>query len=330
MRADQDLASTPRWKGRPGRMEVWYATLTDPATGTGLWVHHETVAPTPERGGEAHGHGWVAVFPTDAPPVCGRFGPEPISPAAPTGSWFESASTRAGRGEWSGTAEGISWTLRWEDPSPPLWTFPRVAWERELLPAAQVVTAPRARFAGRVDAGPVFHDIADARGAVAHIYGHGSAERWGWLHADLGAGDMVEVVTAVSRRPGLNRLPPLAFLQFRLGGRDWPRGPRPSLRVRSHLGLPEWRLEGQIGARRVRMRVSQPPDRCVALLYTDPDGATAVCTNTERADLEIELARRRGRGWEVERSWQLDGTAHAEVGLRGDLAPEPDERRIPS
>jgi len=45
-----------RWDGRPGRLEVWYATATDAASGTGLWVHHEVVAPT--GGGHAYGHGW--------------------------------------------------------------------------------------------------------------------------------------------------------------------------------------------------------------------------------------------------------------------------------
>lgn len=323
MRTDRDLASAPRWSGAPGRMEVWYATLTDPGTGSGIWIHHEVVAPTRERGGEPFGHGWVAVFPADGPPTCGRFGPEPLAPKG--GAWFEGAGTLARWGEWKGSAEGISWDLRWDDATPPMWTFPKLAWQRELLPAAQVVPAPVARFSGEVEADGSSLHLDGATGGVAHIYGHGSAARWGWIHADLGGGDLLEVVTAVSRRGGLNRLPPLAFIRFRTGDRDWPRGP--SIRVRTHLALPDWWLEGRIGSRRVRIAVSQPADRCVALLYTDPDGATAVCTNTERADLEVEVSRRQGGRWVVERSWDVRGTAHAEVGLRGEHAPEPDERR---
>ena len=55
-----------RWRGQPGRLEVWYSTLTDPTTGTGFWLHTELVAPT---SGAAFLHGWAAAFPVDGPPV---------------------------------------------------------------------------------------------------------------------------------------------------------------------------------------------------------------------------------------------------------------------
>lgn len=42
-------AAFPRWRDKPGRLEVWYATLSDPLTRAGLWIHCETVAPLPGR-----------------------------------------------------------------------------------------------------------------------------------------------------------------------------------------------------------------------------------------------------------------------------------------
>lgn len=147
---------------------------------------------------------------------------------------------------------------------------------------------------------------------MAHIYGHGNAKRWGWIHADLGDGDVLEVVTAVSHKPGLRRLAPLAFVRFRIDGKDWPASPLPSLRMRTTLGVRHWQLEGRIGGREALIRVDQPPERCVSLGYTDPDGAKAVCTNTEQADIHIELGGRH---------WSVLGTGHAEVGLRGTAAP---------
>ena len=112
----------------------------------------------------------------------------------------------------------------------------------------------------------------------------------------------------------------MAFIRLRIDGKDWPASPLPSLRMRTTLGLQHWQLEGRIGGRNVLIRVDQPPDRCVSLEYTDPDGGTAVCTNTEQADIHIEID---------DRHWSVLGTGHAEVGLRGDQAPAINER-IPS
>lgn len=315
---DEELrtAAAPRWRGQAGRLEVWYATLSDPVTRAGLWVHYETVAPT---SGAAYGHGWVTWFPADGPPRTERFGPEPVEPAdGPV--WFRAADTRIALEELAGQAGSLSWDLRWKDTGTPLWTFPRAAWERELLPGAQVVLAPTADFSGSVSVGESLHRLDGWRGGVAHIYGRGNAKRWGWIHADLGSGDVLEVVTAVSHSPGLRRLAPMAFVRFRLDGRDWPAGGLPSLRMRTTLGLRHWQLEGHIGRRDVLIRVDQPEKRCVSLGYTDPDGATAVCTNTEQADIHVEVGDRR---------WSVLGSGHAEVGLRGAAAP-PVTEGIPS
>jgi hypothetical protein len=75
--AEGDRHLAPRWDGTPGRTEVWYTTMTDPATGTGLWLHHELVAPA--DGSAAYTHGWVARFPAggESPVEHARFGPEP-------------------------------------------------------------------------------------------------------------------------------------------------------------------------------------------------------------------------------------------------------------
>jgi hypothetical protein len=310
-------AAAPRWRGKAGRLEVWYATLSDPVTHAGLWVHCETVAPV---FGEPYAHGWVTWFPADGPPLTERFGPEPVQPAAGdagSGPWFDAAGARVAPEELTGRAGILTWLLSWKDAGAPLWTFPRVAWERQLLPGAQVVLAPTADFAGSLSVGDTTHRLDGWRGNVAHIYGHGNAKRWGWIHADLGDGDVLEAVTAVSHKPGLRRLPPLAFVRFRIDGKDWPAGNLPSLRMRTTLGLRHWQLEGRIDGRKVLIRVDQPAERCVSLGYSDPDGGAAVCTNTEQADIHIEID---------DRHWSVLGTGHAEVGLRGAQAPVINER----
>jgi hypothetical protein len=308
------LAARPRWNGQPGRVEVWYATLTDPNTGTGVWLHAELVAPL-DATRPPYRHGWIAVFPPKGEPTYMRFGPQDGGPSDGA-TWFESDACTVSLGDIVGRTHGASWTLRWIEVSPPLFTFPRVAWRRNLLPAAQVVVAPSATFDGEVEINGQKLLLTSAPGALAHIYGHGNAERWSWLHADLGGGDVCELVAAVSRRPGLRRLPPLAFAQLRVGGELWPRSPAAPLLSHTELGLPRWRSQVRARDRRLTVDVTLLPERCVALRYEDPDGATATCTNSERADAVIVLEQKVGGRWRQEQRWELDGTAHAEVGAR--------------
>ncbi len=305
-------AAAPRWRGQAGRAEVWYTTLSDSVTRAGLWVHYEMVAP---KQGLPYGHGWATWFPADGPPRTERFGPQAVESAGP--AWFQVADARIASEQLTGRAGALAWDLRWKHAGAPLWTFPRVAWERELLPGAQVVLAPTATFTGSVTLRGTPHRVDGWRGGVAHIYGRGNAKRWGWIHADLGDGDVLEVVTAVSHTPGLSRLPPIAFIRFRIDGKDWPASGLPSLRMRTRLGLRHWQLEGRIGGRGLLIRVDMPENLCVSLKYIDPDGATAVCTNTEQADIHVEVGDRR---------WAVLGTGHAEVGLRGAAAPTVNER----
>ena len=286
----RDLLAS-RWRGQPHRLEVWYATITDGATGTGVWFHHELVAPA--DGSPAFTHGWIARFPTDGAPSYERYGPD--------------AAT---------VTHEERWGLTWGDGTAPLYTFPRWAWEREVLPGAQIVPVPSASVEGTVDVNGERLELRDARGNLARIYGHGNAARWGWLHADLGDGDVLEIVAGVPHRRGLTWLPPVPMVQLRAGGRDWPRDPMASAPLfRARLGLPHWRVRGMVGRRRLRVEVDIPAARAVAVAYADPDGAPATCTNSERADAEIVLERW-SRGWETERSWSLRGTAHAEIGDR--------------
>jgi hypothetical protein len=297
--------------------------VTDPGTGTGLWLHHELVAPS--DGSDAYAHGWVARFPADGegPVEHARFGPQPWKPApAPHQDGFTSDGLEAGPGRLRGKAGEFSWDIAEQPDGEPLYTFPRWSWRRPLLPAAQIVPAPRAAYTGTFsyDGGEL--ELKSAPGATARIYGHGNARRWAWLHADLGGGDVLEVVAAVSMRPGLRRLPPLVFLRLRRNGRTWPRRVERSAvgwagagRFRADIGLPVWSVTGRSGLRRIRVHVTQPEERTLALDYKDPDGSPAVCRNSETADARILLERWWG-GWRTEAEWSLDGTAHAEVGDR--------------
>jgi hypothetical protein len=302
----------PRLTGAKGRLEVWYASATDTATGMGLWLHYELVAPTDDR--EPYAHGWIATFPVDGPPAVVRFGPEAVSDAAPewmTGSTFSIGPTRM-----TGTADGTTWDLAWEAGEKPLWTMSRATWRREILPSSHVVLAPKATIRGSLTIDGMSYDI-DAIGNLSHIYGHGNAQRWGWLHADLDEDTTLEIIAAVGRRPAMRKIPPLSFVQLRRAGKDWPSNPLTSAPLfRAKLGRAEWSVRGVVGTHRLSVTVAQPAERCVDLGYTDPDGASATCSNTEIADVDVRLEKRTGRSWIVVQEWRLDKRAHAERGYR--------------
>jgi hypothetical protein len=319
-RDDPGVFLAPRWRGEPGRTEVWYTTVTDPDTGSGLWLHHELTAPA--DGSAPHAHGWAAVFPKDGPVRHARFGPGPWAPGQ---SGFDADGVAVRPGRLTGSAEdgALRWDLTERPADEPLFTFPRWSWRRPLLPAAQMLPAARASYDGTFTHDGTTLTLTAAPGASARIYGHGNARRWAWLHADLGGGDVLEIVAAVSMRPGLRRLPPLVFLRLRRDGRSWPRraertavGWAGAGRFRADIALPTWTVTGRSGLRRIRVEVTQPADRTLTLDYTDPDGWHATCRNSERADARVLLERWWSGGWHTEAEWTLDGTAHAEVGTQ--------------
>ncbi|MFF3941020.1 hypothetical protein [Streptomyces phaeofaciens] len=319
-REDATALLAPRWRGDAGRTEVWYTTVTDPVTGSGVWLHHELVAPA--DGSPPYAHGWAALFPAEGPVRHARFGPAPWA-AQDVG--FEADGVGVAPGRLTGSAQdgAIRWSLTERPTDAPLFTFPRWSWRHPLLPASHVLPAARALYDGTVTHDGTTLTLTSAPGASARIYGLGNARRWAWLHADLGGGDVLEIVAAVSMRPGLDRLPPMVFLRLRRGGRTWPRRAERTAvgragwgRFRARVDLPTWTVTGRCGSRRIRVEVTQDPQRTLTLDYADPDGSPAVCRNSERADAHVLLERRRAGGWHTEAEWDVRGTAHAEVGTR--------------
>ena len=108
--SDQLLAS--RWKGQPHRLEVWYATITDGATGTGAWLHHELVAPSDGRAPFVHG--WKSLFPVDGPPTSIT----PATGAEGTGTTWAPGSTSRSHAQRGKVNSGAPPSPHFRSPSP--------------------------------------------------------------------------------------------------------------------------------------------------------------------------------------------------------------------
>ncbi len=315
-----------RWRHQRGRLEVWYATISDPDTGIGLWIHNELVSPT-VASESPYIHGWVVFFRKGMDAVLERFGPIQIGSGLITATDGQQDSIPVMGGMvitsdgLEGKLERLGWNLTLKDgkSAKTLFTFPSWAWSKEILPGAQVVPVASTVVSGTIHLdGKPFELSGATRGNIAHIYSHSNSKRWGWLHAELGGGDVLEVVSATPTRPGLSSLPPFTLLQLRLGGIDWPKDPMAAAPMfRTSLGLPTWSVKGTLGRWRIRAEITIPEKESIAVPYKDPDGSSATCTNCELSDALVLLERRTSFfSWEPYHQWMLQGTAHAEIGAR--------------
>jgi hypothetical protein len=108
-----------RWRGQAGHHEVYYLTLTDPASGVGVWIRYTMLAPDGGRREAATVSLWLAAM--DPRPgrtrllACKRT--VPIAALESRAKRFEIRIGEATFGEngMTGNLEDVGWDLRWRD-----------------------------------------------------------------------------------------------------------------------------------------------------------------------------------------------------------------------
>lgn len=305
--------NAPRWDGTPGFYEVWYVTLTDPASGTGVWIRATLLAPV---AGAATASLWFLAMPPDGPPVARKvtvpageldLDGEPLRFTVPAGRFGE-RGTR-------GTIEDVAWELRWAGEGGayrhvhPLLEGARIAKTVLTLPHADLAISGRVRLRDSELA------VADARGGQAHLWGTKHASRWAWLHCNdfPGApGDFVDGVTVWVPRFG-REVGPSTPVVGRFGGQDLlSTAPHRVLANASRPTLTSWTFTAGAGRRRLVADVTAPRDRLAGVTYEDPDGEKAYCYNTEIADLRVQVYE----GGELALTHSAPGRAHFEYAQR--------------
>jgi hypothetical protein len=318
-----------QWDGGPGHYEVYYLTLTDPATGVGVWIRYTMVAPLAETQTPATAALWLlAMDPRNGGETLARKATLPVAElraeADPFRLWIGDASlSEQGM---AGAIDDVAWDLRWE-PCPRAYEHVDGLLRRSGL-AKTVLVLPQAdlRIRGTVRLPHGELALDGARGGQAHLWGSKHASSWAWVHCNdftTPEGEPVSdaFVDAVSVLvPRLRReVGPSTPVLGRVEGRDFQStSPLRVLANESTFTLTGWRFEAVDVGRRLVGEVDATREQMVGVTYHDPDGELAYCYNSETASMRLHLFERARQvgGWAHRRTLVARGRAHFEFGAR--------------
>jgi hypothetical protein len=297
-------ANRMRWDRGPGHYEVWYATLSDPASRQGFWIRYTLEAPYPGHG-EPYCQLWFARFDPERPERTFAFNRRfPIDRLAHQASPFSLSIGEATlrhdgmKGSLAGGGHEVEWELAWQPAGRLHLHLPSPAYEGSW--ADTQVLSPNLNVAARghltVDGERLALEGAPL--GQTHLWGRKHAYAWAWSHCNAFQGDRgaaLETLT-IRLRLGPIVLPKLTLLSLYLEGEE------PDLiefrqlwqlpMARSEYGTgryfvtaanAEWKIEAEYLCR---------PEDMILTEYVDPDGDPAYCHNTECADLRVRVLRR--------------------------------------
>jgi hypothetical protein len=319
-----------QWDGRQGHYEVYYLTLTDPATGVGLWIRYTMVAPLRSTAASATCALWFLAMDPRADRR-GTFGRKLTLPLEQLRA--EPGPFRLSIGEavlsdrgMAGGFEDITWDLRWS-PSQrhyehvhPLLRRAKAAQTVLVLPHADLSVEGEVAYAGRQIS------LSGAHGAQAHLWGSKHARSWAWLHCnefqtldgDPVPDTFIDAVSVFVARLGKD-VGPNTPVVGRFDGEDFTStSPLRVMGNKSVFALTGWRFESVDGRRKLVGEVDADRDLLAGVTYHDPDGERAYCYNTEAASMRVhvyERARQVG-GWRHRQTLVANGRAHFEYGQR--------------
>lgn len=324
-------ANALRWDGGPGHYEVHYVSLTDRASGVGLWIRYTMLAPLPETAQAPTCSLWLmAMDPADGTRFgVTRFGVKedfPISDLVAHAEPFElriGSAVLSDRGM-TGAIGDVSWDLTWESRLPPAFHVHPLLARARIAKTILTLPHPDLEISGTVTYPDRTLEVDGARGGQAHLWGSKHASRWAWAH-----GNDFESLEGEPRPdtffdgvsvyvPRLGReIGPSTPVVGRFGGRDFAStSPLAVTRNESLFGLTTWRFEARDGDRRVVGDVSAARDSLVGVTYHDPDGDEAYCYNAETASMRLHVWEREDGQWSLVESLVSRGRAHFEYAQR--------------
>ena len=325
-----------QWNEGPGHYEVYYVTLTDPATGVGVWIRYTMLAPLAQTSEPATAALWfLAMDPAigAAAPTIGRKATLAVQRLRAQREPFElriedAILTDSGM---SGSIDDVSWDLRW-DASGHAYEHVHPALRR-LGVAKTVLVLPHADLSidGTIELPGQKLELAGARGGQAHLWGSKHARSWAWVHcSDFTTGEgepvpgaFIDGVSVIVPRFG-RAAGPSTPIVGRIEGQDFSStSPLRVIANPSTFALTGWRFEAVDGSRRLIGEVDADRGQLAGVTYHDPDGELAYCYNSETASMRLHLYERARQvgGWAHRMTLVAAGRAHFEYAQR---TPVPD------
>lgn len=319
----------PRWRGaeQRGLYEVWFVTAHDPESGWSFWVRytlHSVAPPSPSEAGL-----WAFAFPPDGPPLALHdvyplarleLAPGPGALRLRLGPGHlrsDGAEGEVGAGE-----RRVRWDLRFDVTQPGFAHVPPLLQRIRLASAAVTTPYLHARISGQVEVAGRRFDLREVPGELGHTWGRRHADAWAWAHAHgfAGAPEVAfDGVSARVRRFGVG-LPTATAFALSDGSVRWT-GPAALFRPACAFELGRWTFRVRTGRRLVRGEVTAPPERFLAVEYSDPTGERRWCHHAEHADMTLEVLRLETGAWQRERL--LEATRSVAFEITGS---EPDPR----
>jgi Tocopherol cyclase len=325
-----ELDNRMTWDRRPGHYEVWYATLSHRASGTGFWIRYTLDAPLPGHG-PAYAELWFARF--DAADPANTFGVHkrwPIEALRTADSPFSVAIGDAEvrndrmRGAFTGGGHDVAWDLSWRAAAEAHRFLPDFAYKTDLVIAKASAANQNVAASGEIVVDGRRYALDGDPLGQSHVWGRKKAYAWGWGHCNAFEGDRAASFEAFSARlkRGSVILPNLTFFTLFLDGEElsfrqfWK---LPLTRSEYRTGL--YRLLGANADTKIEASFTCRADDMILCEYVDPDGDPAFCHNSCCADLAVTVWKRSplvGR-WREHRKLVAHHTAHFEwLGRAGD------------
>lgn len=331
----QDL-NTLRWDRTRGQYEVYYLSLTDPASGYGLWIRYTLLAPLPETGLEPTASLWfMAMRPGDPSGPLARKISLPATELETQSNPFSLSIGQANLSDHGmrGEFEDVAWDLTWISRAPGVQHVHPLMQRAKIAKTVLVLPHPDLKVSGTVRFGSQELTLDGAYGSQAHLWGSKHAGRWAWLHCnDLlredgehSEGDFIDGVSVIVPRFGREVGPATPFVG-RFDEHDFRSiGPLAVARNQSSFNSTSWQFTARERNRKVVGKVVCDADTLVGVTYQDPDGDLAYCYNSEVASLELDIYHRAGGGkaWTLARRLNAPHRAHFEFAQREKLPDRP-------